>query len=173
MATNAPAAYGVYAPSVALHEVLQTLGEGGFEKEGICMMLSPSHPIATTVRESGGLPFEQIATTGAAALVAWLSEFGAVVIPTFGFFINSCKFFQSLVTERSSIAPCGSGTLISLGFPEDDAQRFETQVREAGALLYVPCGNTVQMQWTLELLRATGAQETGLLECKTAMESVA
>lgn len=163
MAANPPAAYGIYASSAALHEVLQTLGKGGFEKDDICMMLSPTHPFVATVRESKCQPFEQVTRSSAPGVVAWLCEFGAVVIPTFGFFIKSRKFIHSLVTGRDAMAPGGSKTLVCLGFPEKDAERFENQVHEAGALLYLPCRDSVQTQWILDLLRNTGAKEMGLL----------
>jgi hypothetical protein len=174
MAATASAAYAIYPQSVALNEVLQTLGQGGFDKESICMMLSPTHPIATTVREANMHTFEREANTLTAKLIGWLSEFGAVVIPTFGFFIRSQAFFRALVAEQDSIARCGrSGTLAGLGFSEDDAKRFEHQVREVGALLYVSCPETAQKQWALELMRATGAEEAGLLQNDGASETLA
>jgi hypothetical protein len=173
MAASASAAYAIYPQNVALNEVLQTLRQGGFDKESICMMLSPSHPIAATVREANMHAFEREANTLTARLIGWLSEFGAVVIPTFGFFIRSQAFFRALVAEQDSISRCGrSGTLAGLGFPEDDARRFENQVRKDGALLYVSCPETAQkQQWVLELMRATGAEEAGLLQNNDAVET--
>jgi hypothetical protein len=160
------AAYGIYPDGVALKEVLQTLGDGGFEKENICMMLSPKHPIATIVRDFSAQPFERESNVVTAGLIGWLSEFGAVVIPTFGFFIRSREFFHALLMEKDSTAGCGSsgGTLSSLGFSSEEAQRFENQVRLDGVLLYVSCPETAQRHWALELLRATGADEAGLLD---------
>ena len=46
MPLNSPAAYGMYSHDVALKDVVHTLNQAGFENEDICMMLSPTHPIA-------------------------------------------------------------------------------------------------------------------------------
>lgn len=170
MSTNVSAAYGLFPFSIAVSEVVQILNRGGFAPQSVCMMLSPTHPIATIVRESNSHPYEKPESAVMAGLIRWLSEFGAVVIPTFGFFIHSQKFLQALVIERDSIAGCGNrGTLASLGFSNEDAERFEDQMQEGGALLYVSCPKTGQTKLAFELLRASGAHEAGLLESETAI----
>jgi hypothetical protein len=172
MAASASAAYAIYSDPIAPNEVLQTLIGGGFDKEDICMVLSAKHPIATIVRESSTQSFEREANVVTAGLIGWLSEFGAVVIPTFGFFIRSREFFHTLIVGRD--APCGSdGTLTALGLPAEDSGRFEDEMREGGVFLYVSCNETAQTQWALELLRAAGAEEAGLLACEAAMEAIA
>jgi hypothetical protein len=63
------------------------------------------------------------------------------------------------------MARCGSSrSLEGLGFPEGDARRFERQLDEVGALVYVSCSEGARTRWALELLRGTGAQEAGTLE---------
>lgn len=167
------AAYGVFADSVAVNEVIQTLNRGGFDKESVCMMLSPSHPIATVVRESASHS-DDGASARTAAVIGWLSGLGAVVIPTFGFFIRSTEFLHALGVGRESIAGCGSSaTLSSLGFPEEDAERFKNQMHERRALLYVSCPENVQTQVAFELLRASGADEAGVLKSEPEIEIVA
>jgi len=164
MAANAPAAYAMYSDNVPLEEVLQSLGQAGFDKESICLLLSPAHPTARIMRKSNVL---------AAGLINWLAEFGAAVIPTFGFFIRSRRFFHALV-DRDSAWGCGHcGTLVSLGFSREDAERFEVHVREVGALLYVGCLEIAQARSALEWLRATGAEEAGLVESEAAMYAAA
>ena len=174
MAVNASAAYAIYPHNIALNEVLQTLRQGGFEKESICMMLSPTHPITTIVREANIHSYERESNAVTAGLIGWLSEFGAVLIPTFGFFIRSRLYFHALVVEQDSIAQhsrCGS--LAGLGFSDDDAERVENQVRQLGVLLYVSCPEPAQTKWALELLRATGGEEVGCLESEAVMETFA
>lgn len=174
MAVNAYAAYAIYSDGVTPNAILRTLEQAGFDKENICMMLSPTHPIAMIVRESGRQPFEGETNVVLAGLIGWLSEFGAVVIPNFGFFIRSQEFFHALVVERESIRECGRrGTLVCLGFPQRDAERFEGQVREAGMLLYVSCPEVARTEWALELLRSTGAEEAGLLQNEVAAAAIA
>ena len=164
-AGHATAAYATYSENIPLKEVLQTLGQAGFEKESICLMLSPAHPIAASVRESSVRPFERESSAVSAGLVSWLSEFGAVVIPTFGFFMRTQKFFNALLRDQGAVSECGHRkTLVSLGLPQEDAQRFEDQVRELGALLYISCCEMTMARWAADLMRATGAEETGLVE---------
>jgi hypothetical protein len=164
MTANTPAVYAIYPQSVALNDLLQTLAQGGFDQENICMMIAPTHPVAEMVREANMHTFERDTHAASAGLIGWLSEFGAVLIPTFGFFIRSREFFHALVVEQESLAYCGRhGTLVALGFSETDARRCEHHVRESGVLLYVSCPNSAQAQWALELMRTWGADEIGLL----------
>lgn len=161
----ASAAYALYPDNVALSEVLQALGQSGFNKESICMMLAPKHPISTIVREANTRAFEREASAATAGLIGWLSQFGAVLIPTFGFFIRSKEYFHSLVVKPASGNGSGNcGTLSGLGFQANDAERFEEQLREDGVFVYVSTPGLGRTQWALELLRAAGAKEAGLLE---------
>ena len=160
MVAHSPAAYGMFPHDVALSEVVQTLNGAGFGNENICMMLSPTHPIATIVRDASFLNTEREATAATAGLIGWLSEFGAVVIPTVGFFIRSQTFFHALVAAKDSSAMCGnSHALVGLGLSESDAERYENQLHDVGVLVYVSCPESARTNWAVELLRRTGAQE--------------
>lgn len=170
MAANTFAAYGVYPHTTGLEGVTRILLQRGFDKESICMMLPAEHPIAALVRQASSGAAEGAANHEAAGLVGWLSEFGAVFIPSFGFFIRSQEFFQTLMTGDAS---GDSGALAALGFPEDKAKRFGNQLRNLGVLLYLSCAEKTDMGWALELLRDTGAQEAGLLKSDPAFANVA
>jgi len=164
MAVNTQAAYGMYAQDAALQQVVQTLNQSGFDKEDICMMVSPRHPIATTVREANILNAEPGTSAAAAGLIGWLMKFGAVMIPTVGLFIRSQAFLQALVVRKDSPNAYGnSKALVGLGFSEGDALRFERQLREAGVLVYVACPENSKTASAVELLRRTGARETATL----------
>lgn len=165
MATNALAAYGIYRDRIALSNVLARLNHGGFEDENICMMLSPAHPIATVVREASVWNDERKAS--AEGTIGWLAKFGAVVIPSVGFFIRSREFFRAILGEKQSSNRCGSNTtLMGLGFSERDADHVESRLRDVGVLLYVSCPETEKSRWALELLRDAGAEEAGTLEAE-------
>ncbi len=174
MALNT-AAYALYAQDVALTDVVRTLNSAGFENESICMMLSPSHPIAALVREASMFNSECESNAVTAALIGWLSEFGAVMIPTVGFFIRSQTFFQALMVARETPALCGnSRTLSGLGFSDDEADRFEHQLREVGVLVYVSCPESERTTWACEVLRHTGACEASTLDSRiTALAATA
>jgi hypothetical protein len=158
MKLNPPAAYGMYPYDQELYEVVHTLNQSGFDKEDICMMVSPKHPIATFVREANILNSGRKEDAVAETFMGWLFEFGAVVIPTVGFFIRSRVFLHALVASDKS------GCLAGLRFSESDAKRFEQQLREMGVLVYVACEQSANAAWAVEILRRTGAKEPGLLE---------
>ena len=104
-----------------------------------------------------------------AQLIGWLSGFGAVLIPTVGFFIKSQTFFHALMVSREGPALCGNArTLVGLGFSEDEADRFEDQLRKLGVLVYVSCPESARTMWACEVLRHTGAREAATLEEKMA-----
>lgn len=162
MAVNTAAAYGIYSQNVALTDVVRNLNQAGFENEDICMMLSPTHPIASIVRDASLFNAEREATAVTAGLIGWLSGFGAVLIPTVGFFIRSHAFFHALMVAQPAPALCGNAkTLVGLGFSEDDAERFEDQL---GVLVYVSCAESAKTIWAREVLRHTGAHEAATLE---------
>jgi hypothetical protein len=174
MMVNRPAAYGMYPHHAALQEIVRTLNQAGFVNEDICMMLAPTHPIATVVREAGILNAEREASAVTAGMIGWLSEFGAVVIPTVGFFIRSQAFFHALIVTKDAPGLCGnSRTLVGLGFSETDADRYENRLRELGVLVYVSCPESARTNWAIELLRHTGAEEADILQGQAAMEAAA
>jgi hypothetical protein len=172
MPLDITAAYGLYSQDVELNNVVHTLNEAGFDNESICMMLSPTHPIASLVREASLFNSECATSAASASLIGWLSEFGAVMIPTVGFFIRSHAFLHALMTTRETPALCGNAkTLSGLGFPDADADRFEHQLRELGVLVYVSCTESAKTMWACEVMRYTGAQEAATLNGRLAAVS--
>lgn len=160
----AAAAYGIYGQDVAVADIVHTLNHAGFENEDICMMLSPSHPIASVVREASLFSSEREDNAATAGMIGWLSAFGAVLIPTVGFFIRSQAFLHALMASREAPALCGNArTLVGLGFSETDAEKYENQLRRLGVLVYVACDESAKTLWAQEVLRHTGAKETATL----------
>lgn len=164
MSNTRTAAYGMFSRYVALPEVVCALNKAGFEKEDICMVLSPAHPDAAIFQEP--LPEsasgQECSTT--TRTIRWFSEFGAVVIPTIGVFIRSQDFFRALLTNQSSSALSrGSRTLMDLGFSQDDAKRLGLRLSDVGALVFVSCPERAKASGAIELLRRTGAQEASSL----------
>ncbi len=165
MATTTAAAYGIYSQDVVLTDIVRNLNQAGFENEDICMMLSPSHPIASIVREASLFATDQEDTDASAGMIGWLSAFGAVLIPSVGFFIRSRVFLHALMVAREAPALCGNArTLVGLGFSEHEAARFEDQLSRLGVLIYVCCDESAKTLWAREVLRHSGAQETSTLE---------
>src|SRR6202140_2208799 len=160
MALSTAAAYGMYSQDVALNDVVHTLNQAGFENEDICMVLSPTHPIAGLVRDASLFNSECESNAVTAGLIGWLSGFGAVLIPTVGFFIRSQAFFHALMVAREAPALCGNAkTLVGLGFSTEEAERFEDELSDLGVLVYVSCDEGAKTLWAREVLRHTGAHE--------------
>jgi hypothetical protein len=165
MASNANAAYGLYSQNVALADIVRNLNRAGFNDEDICMMLSPGHPIASALRDASLFNEDKEASDGSTTLIGWLSKFGAVLIPRVGFFIRSQAFFHTLMVARDAPALCGkSRTLVSLGFSEREAKRFEDELEKRGALVYVSCAESAKTLWAREVLRHAGACEASTLQ---------
>lgn len=165
MTGNAPAAYGMYPNDVALQQVVQTLNQSGFDKQDICMMVSPKHPIAAVVRGANVLNTEPEAEAVTAKLIGWLMKFGAVMIPTVTTFVRSPSFLRALMARRDSPAVYSNlKALVGLGFSEYDAVRFEQELREMGVLVYVACMESDRTMRAIEVLRRTGANETAALD---------
>lgn len=164
MAIKTPAAYGMYPNDVSLRRVVESLNQSGFDKQDICMMVSPKHPIATVVREANFLNAEPNGTV-TSELIGWLMKFGAVMIPTVTVFVRSPAFLYTLMARKDSPAVYNNlKTLVGLGFSEDDAVRFEHELREMGVLVYVTCPESGRSKRAVEVLRRTGAHETAAVE---------
>jgi hypothetical protein len=174
MPKSAVAAYGTYLGDVALPDVVCGLNRAGFANEDICMLLSPSHPVATTVRDARIFGADREESAKGARTIGWVSEFGAVVIPTVGFFIRSQAFFRALLIEQDFPALSrGSGTLLGLGFSEIDAKRLRSQLCDVGTLIYVSCRESAWADRAIEALRRTGALEVASLSGTKAAEAAA
>src|SRR5947209_2813872 len=102
MGVNETAAYGMYPRSVALPEVVCALNRAGFDNKDICMVLSPAHPDAELVRQPSIFQHKSSDGANSARMIDWFSKFGAVVIPTVGFFTRSHTFLRALVSEPST-----------------------------------------------------------------------
>jgi hypothetical protein len=174
MSTRGTAAYGMYPRSVVLPEVVYALNRAGFENEDICMVLSPAPPVATALRDAKITDVEREESATSARMIGWFSEFGAVVIPTIGFFIRSQAFFHALTVEQNLPALSrGSRTLVGLGFSQDEAKRLGHQLSDVGALVYVSCRGMGKASRAIELLRRAGAKEAASLGMARAAEAAA
>jgi hypothetical protein len=173
MPATGSAAYGMYAHNAALPEIVCTLSEAGFEKQNICMVLSPTHPMATALRNAKFASAEPNETAQSARMIGWFSEFGAVVIPAVGFFVRSQKFLSALMTEQSPPTLCGGSKMLAgLGFSTNEALRLHRALGDAGALVFVSC-NEAAKSHALEALRSMGAREVASLEENRAAAAVA
>lgn len=173
-AENVSAAYGIYPNFIDAAGVVRAFNDAGFVNEHICLMLAPSHPIATVVRDANLLNEDRTASAVTAGLIGWLSNFGAVVIPSVGFFIRSQAFARALLLTRDAPALCGSSrTLVGLGFADLDAARLEAELQQGGFMVYIAVVEKARLAWALELFRITGADESAALQEEADTQAVA
>lgn len=174
MSATGSAAYGMYAHNAVLPEIVCTLSEAGFEKQNICMVLSPTHPMATALRNAKFASAEPNETARSEEMIGWFSEFGAVLIPAVGFFVRSPEFLCALMCEQDHPSLCGgSRTLANLGFSAADARRLHHDLGDAGALVYVTCPESGRAKSATELLRSMGAREVASMERSRSAAAVA
>jgi len=139
------------------------------------MVLSPAHPDAVSIHDASTFDLPGGGDTKLSArMIDWFSKFGAVVIPTVGFFIRSQAYFQALLSEQNvpSLSQ-GCRTLVGLGFSQDDAKRLGHRLCDVGALIYVSCEEGDKASRVIELLRRTGAQEAASVDEKMAAVATA
>lgn len=161
------AAYAVYSRHVPLFDVAKTLNQAGFDNKEICMVLSPAHPVAQIVREANVLELERESRVLSARMIGRVSELGAFVIPSVGFFVRSQEFFQAFVTDHEWLASVRSKTLASLGFSNEEVERLDQQICDRiGALIYVSCQEDARTDQAIELLRNAGAWEAASMQQK-------
>lgn len=163
MTKNGTAAYGMYSRDVALPDVVCALSRAGFDKADICMVLSPAHPDAAIVFDDSQVDNSRGKESTSERMIRWFSEFGAVFIPTVGFFIRSEAFSRALGAEHTGVLSRGGHTLLGLGFPRDEAQRLGQLLSDVGALVYVSCSESNKARGIMELLRRLGAREAATL----------
>ena len=137
MAAITPAAYGMYGNDVVLHQVVRTLNQSGFDKQDMCIVVSPKHPIAALMRGAKVLTAQTEGGAITAKLIGWLMKFGAVMIPTVTEFVSSPAFHRAMMGMGRKDSPAVYShlkALVGLGFSEDDAVRFEQELREWGSI---------------------------------------
>ncbi len=169
MELNPSAAYGLYSHNVSLTEIVRNLNQAGFENEDICIMLSPLHPIAAILRDASLFNTEKEASATTAGLIGWLSELGAVLIPTVGLFIRSRVFFHAMMAQEGRALCENYRPLVGLGFSEEEAEQFEDRLGRPGVLVYISCVEGAKTLWAREVLRHSGAIDAAVLEQNTSL----
>src|SRR5208337_1585112 len=59
------------------------------------------------------------------------------------------------------------------GFSDDEADRFEDELRHLGVLVYVSCSESAKISWACEVLRHTGAREASTLRETNSLSATA
>jgi hypothetical protein len=164
MIPNSNAAYGIYPIEVRIKEIVAKLHEAGCPAEDVCLLMSPSHPMAHSVRDAKVVPTTLNLDSPASELLQWLSRLGAVVIPGVAFFVGSRIFLQAVLAPCPTMIDSDSTErLIGLGLPTYEAVRYADRLTHDAVMIFVSCSDQAQSHWIREVLRQTGADEVSCL----------
>jgi hypothetical protein len=165
MIFSTTAAYAIYPMAVHIDEIIDNLNSAGCRDEDLCVLLSPAHRLAQAVRDAKVAPRGPHSDSPTSELLQWLSRFGAVIIPGVAFFVSSRAFL------RAVLAPCPAthnsayaDSLIGLGLPPHEADRYGDRLRHDAIVVFVCCSGAPKAHWICEVLRTTGAEEAACLQ---------
>jgi hypothetical protein len=158
------AAYGFFPSESQLESVLRALNAAGFENEDLCVFIASEHPIAERIGDLDHNQIQDLSTDASPErVIAWLSSYGAVVIPEVGLFVGSREYQEALALPGKLLANSERGVFAGLGISPTDAARYESRMRDKSSFVYVSCDDLAQSEWARELLSTMGAEEVSLL----------
>jgi hypothetical protein len=165
MIFSTTAAYAIYPMAVEIDQIIDALNGAGCRDEDLCLLLTPTHRLAQAVKDARAAAKVLNSDPTMSGLLQWLSRFGAVIIPGVAFFVSSRVFL------RAVLAPCPAthnsayaDSLIGLGLPPQEADRYGHRLRLDAIVLFVCCSGAARAHWIRELLRTTGAEEAACLQ---------
>lgn len=148
---------GVFADRMSAEQAITDLKQAGFDTSQMGLLMQNREEAKQAASDAG------IKTTGGAvtggvlgsALGAILAATGTFVIPGIGPFI-SAGILATAITGGALGAIAGG--LIGLGIPREEADYYETQVREGRVLVTVdPQGHDMEAR---EIMLRNGAEDT-------------
>jgi len=165
MIFSTTAAYAIYPMGVEIDQIIDALNSEGCRDEDLCLLLTPTHRLAQAVGDARVAPNVLNSDPPTSGLLQWLSRFGAVIIPGLAFFVSSRVFL------RAVLAPCPANhnsayadSLIGLGLPPQDADRYGHRLGLDSIMVFVCCSGAARAHWIREILRTTGAEEAVCLQ---------
>jgi len=165
MIFSTTAAYAIYPMGVEIDQIIDALNSEGCRDEDLCLLLTPTHRLAQAVRDARVAPNVPNSDPPTSGLLQRLSRFGAVIIPGLAFFVSSRVFL------RAVLAPCPANhnsayadSLIGLGLPPQDADRYGHRLGLDSIMVFVCCSGAARAHWIREILRTTGAEEAVCLQ---------
>lgn len=157
------AAYGFFPNDSHLESVLQTLNLAGFENEDLCVLI-PAERLAARLKEMDyKVGHDSNKDASPVCVIAWLSTYGAVVIPDIGFFVGSRQYLQALAIAEEFLKKSEKSVFVGLGISASDAARYESRMHDRASFVFVSCDDVPRSEWARELLSAMGAEEARLL----------
>jgi Protein of unknown function (DUF3341) len=159
--------FGIYSTNTAVEHGVEALQKDGFPNSDISVLFS-ENPAPRTLaqalaqKQSDNVQDRAAVGGGTGALVGgamgWLIGMVALVIPGAGPFMVAGPIFAALVGAGvGGLVGEIAGALMGMGMPEDDAARYEEQVKRGGILLSVHAYDLHRAKRGKEILEQTGA----------------
>ena len=141
MAGRTLALFGIYLNFRCLQKCVDCLRVIGVRTTDVAVLLATGYSKPTVDNESR-------VPNGASAPVAFQD-----VLP---------GFLSSTTRISAPVSGIFTGTLLNLGVPVYDAERYENLVRNGGALVSVRCASPISLDRVKEILKQTGAADISL-----------
>ena len=161
------AVFGIYRNREAVEEGMNALRKGGFRNTDISVLLAENMGTKDFAHEKHSKAPEGAATGAAIGVViggtlGWLVGAGTLAIPGLGPFIVAGPIV-ALLAGVGAMGTIGgiAGALIGMAIPEYEARRYEGRIRNGGILLSVHCDDSYWRDRAEDILKKTGAEESG------------
>lgn len=148
---------GVFTDRMSAEQAITDLKQAGFDPSKMGLLMQNREEGKQAAKDSGVNVAGGAVTGGVigGALGAILAATGAFVIPGIGPFV-SAGILATAITGGAVGAIAGG--LVGLGIPKQEAEYYETRVREGGILVTVdPQGQDMEAR---EILLRNGAEDT-------------
>lgn len=157
------ASYGLYPSMSALYLGAEALKAAGFRQTDISVLYSDWQGTRAFTHDADRVLADGAvagAATGASfgALLAYLAGIGAITFPNVGPFLAAGPIASTLAAI--SAAGCAGGllgSLVTMGLPERDAERYEDRLRDGELMLTVHCDDEEWADRAQVILNQTGA----------------
>jgi hypothetical protein len=165
MATD-KSAVGIYLKRGDAESAVTALKDAGFSSSAISLLLpekseseAPITDNSTKAPEGGAFGAGSGAAVGGA--LGWLVGAGALVLPGIGPVIAAGPIVAVLAGIGIGGALGGfAGSLIGVGIPTDEAERYEGRLRKGGILVAAHCETSDEFKRAEGIMKVTGAEDT-------------
>lgn len=159
------AVFGIFDTRASLERAVDELKLQGFRNSDISVLMQNDLDSAEFAHEKN-TKAPEAAVTGASTgilgggILGWLAGAGALAIPGIGPFVAAGPIMGAIAGAGIGGTVGGiTGGLVGLGIPEDEAQRYESFVKEGGILLSVHVDSLEWASKAVDLLESSGARD--------------
>jgi hypothetical protein len=168
MASRKTSAFGIFADEATARDAVEALKSSGFRAADISMMLPDNvgtkdfahekHSKAPEGAAAGGTVIGAVGGT-----LGWLIGTGAMMIPGLEPFAAAGPVMAALGGLGAGALLGGvTGGIVGMGVPEYEARRYVGRIRRGGILMSVHCDDINWARTAMNILRRSGATNTGV-----------